>query len=421
MSDNRSSILSTTSKVNLVTLCILLFIAALITLTEYLNNIVCMVAAALICTYILLGPVNLLEKALLRLRLGVKSLPQPLARALAILLVYFSFFVILLISVFNVAPPLAEQMREFARELPTYVSRFTETRTVRVAPAHEPLAELVQESFRQGREVPATSERLPEKPESNLEKSEVSIIKTQKTVSTLKASNRSPLLNATYQLAIEQVIANYKKYASRLGGLVLDLGGATLSTLIYALTTLVLMFYLLHDGEVLKRGMVHLLPSQHEAGLEALLLRLHVQFHTIVKGQILMSLVSGSLVYVLLLVMGAKFALLLSVFFAITSLLPVIGPWIGLIPIVVLLAFSRHAMDILNVLLACGLFYIIKTFWLWPRLIRRKADIHPILFTLSFVACLKLAGLTGAILLSFPLASLLSVVSSSLKERHAGD
>jgi predicted PurR-regulated permease PerM len=400
---SKPSLLSTTSKINIVILCIVLFIFAALMLTEYLTNIVCMIATSLVLTYILLGPVNLLERGILKLKIRQRALPTQLARALSILLVYLLFFGCLVISIFRVAPPLAAQMREFARELPNYVSQFTETESTNQRATKQPLADMVQESLRKSR----------------LQHTEGAANQSTPHLTTHNATKpRTPLLKATYAMALEQLIANYKDYASKLGGVILDIGSATLSSLIYGLTTLVLVFYLLHDGKELLKGLVNMVPVRHEAGLERFFIRLHVQFHTIVKGQLLMSLLSGGLMYALLLMLGVKFALLLSVFYGLTSILPVIGPWIGLVPVVSLLAFSSHPLDILKILLATGLFYIVKTYWLWPKLIRRKYDIHPILFTLSFVACMKLAGVLG-ILLSFPLASILGVVASSVKARHA--
>jgi predicted PurR-regulated permease PerM len=218
-------------------------------------------------------------------------------------------------------------------------------------------------------------------------------------------------------LALQKLIANYKDYLSKLGGVILDLGATTLNGLIYTLTTLVLVFYLLHDGKAIKNGIVDLMPARNEAALDRFLNRLHVQFHGIIKGQILMSFIGGSLLYLILLAINIKYALLLGIFFGIASILPVIGPWIGLIPIIGIIAFSGHPIDILQVLLVAGLFYITKTYWLWPKLLNSSHDVHPILFILTFVICLKLVGFLG-LLLSFPLASILSGVLQTLQESH---
>lgn len=408
--DRRVSVVSPASRINLIILCVLLFIFSALLLTEYLTSIISMLAAALLLTYILLGSVNLFERWILSIRIQGRGVSHSLARALAVVLVYLLFFGSAAIAIFRIAPPLTGQIKDFAQEVPGYLSRISENKQGKTASSKAPIAELVQESLEKSREQEST------------EAGTVTIETKTQTKRQRKLSIRKPFANPNkkplYRLALEQIIANYKNYAARLGSMLLDIGGATLSSLIYSLTTLVMVFYLLHDGKALQKGLVNLVPARHEANFEHFLIRLHVQFHTIVKGQVFMSLLSGGLMYVLLFLLGIKFALLLSVLFGITSILPVIGPWLGLVPIITLLAFSNHPIDILQVLMASGLFYIVKTYWLWPKLIRRKYDIHPILFTLSFVACLKLAGLAG-ILLSFPLASILGVVAATMKERHA--
>jgi predicted PurR-regulated permease PerM len=84
---------------------------------------------------------------------------------------------------------------------------------------------------------------------------------------------------------------------------------------------------------------------------------------------------------------------------------------------VAILAFSSHPNDILQVLLVTGLFYILKTYWLWPKLIHRRYDVHPILFILTFLVCIKLTGALG-MLLAFPLASVLAAFAHTLKASH---
>ncbi len=404
--ERRQSVLSPTSRINLIMLCLLLFVFTALLLTEYLTSIVCMAAASLLLTYILLGSVTIFERQIAKIRLGKRTIPHSLTRALAVVLVYLLFFGSVVIAIFRIVPPLTDQIKDFVHEVPSYLSRISETQDDKATATKAPIAELVQESLKKSRA------------KETVGSVEVTTQTTVRQKITVHESSDTKPQKPLYRLALEQIIANYKNYASRLGSMILDIGGATVSSVIYGLTTLVIVFYLLHDGKELQKGLVSLVPDRHEAAFQHFLIRLHVQFHTIVKGQVFMSLLSGGLMYVLLLLLGVKFALLLSVLFGVTSILPVIGPWLGLVPIITLLAFSSHPLDILQVLMASGLFYIVKTYWLWPKLIRRKYDIHPILFTLSFVACLKLVGLMG-FLLSFPLASVLGVVAASVRERHA--
>ncbi|MCE3235633.1 MAG: family transporter [Vampirovibrio sp.] len=406
--DNQdTALLSPATKINLILLCALFLIAVGLLLTQYLTVIVLLLAASLILTYILLDPVGLIETGLLKVNVKGRALSQKAARAVAILVVYLLFFGLIIFSVLRIVPPLSLQIKDFAKDIPTYLSHMASDKTgakPQTAPPTEPLVELVQESLQESKQQKVGNLTVT---------SQTNITVTQNQPSLRKTS----LLSATYKLALAKLAANYKLVASKLGGFILDLGAITLNSLIYVLTTLVLVFYLLHDGRELKNGFVDLMPSQNEASVNRFLKRVHLQFHTIIKGQVLMSFLSGGLIYALSLALDVKYALLLGVFFGIVSILPVIGPWIGLIPIVAILAFSSHPNDILQVLLVTGLFYILKTYWLWPKLIHRRYDVHPILFILTFLVCLKLTGALG-MLLAFPLASVLAAFAHTLKASH---
>jgi predicted PurR-regulated permease PerM len=122
--------------------------------------------------------------------------------------------------------------------------------------------------------------------------------------------------------------------------------------------------------------------------------------------------------YAALLMLGVKYALLLGVILGGVSILPVIGPWLGLLPIIAVVEMGGNPIHVLPVLLVAGCFYLIKAYWLWPKLVSRKFDLHPILFILTFLMCTKIMGFSG-IFLSFPLASVVGVWMDIQKARHS--
>ncbi|HEY9688155.1 MAG TPA: AI-2E family transporter [Coleofasciculaceae cyanobacterium] len=373
------SLISPASRVNLIILCSGFLLFCILMLIDYLTGISGMVAGSLILAYLLLGPVHFIEDRLPALRI-----PAHLHRTISIILVYLLFLGMIAVAVIRVAPTLTLQIREFAHEVPSYISQMEESPADGVS----------------------KSQRLSEMMQRGLEDD-----------TSTATTKQSRIAAATSEMALRKLIGIYQRYASRAGSLLLDVGTSTLSGLVYGLTTLVLVFILLHDGAGLKRGFVNLMPSHLETPVAEFLERLHVQFYRFVKGQVLMSLISGSLVYLLLYLLDIKYALLLGLSFGLVSILPVIGPWLGLIPITFILAFSNHLTYILQVLLFAGIFYLVKTYWLWPKLVDRRFNIHPIIFILTFLACLKLVGYLG-ILLSFPLASLLGVWFDMLRARQ---
>lgn len=400
-SKETSSMFSPLTRLNLVILCGITLIYGALLLTEFLPSIIAMLAASLILTYLLLGPVRGLENLLKKIVPPQWNLPSSLRRALSIILVYLLCLGFLVLGLLRIAIPLSVQFKAFAKELPAHISKVGPNQSTQ---PHPPYRQVIQQT-------------LLEETTHNAGETQIS---TQTKVSVKRPAAQNPksrILTATSQLIVQKISLLSKKYAARLGRYVLDIGTTTLNGLIYTLTTLVLVFYLLHDGKAVQRGLVELMPTRHEAFAEQFLNHLHKQFYTVVKGQVLMGVLSGGAIYCLLLMMGIKYALLLGVVFGAASILPVIGPWLGLIPIVVIIEVSPNPINILPVLLLAGLFYLTKAYWLWPKLISRKFNTHPILFILTFLVCIKVMGFPG-VFLSFPLASILGVWMEFQKTRH---
>jgi predicted PurR-regulated permease PerM len=393
---HKKGLFSPITQINLALLCIAFLGFVMIELTEFLTSIVIMLASSLILTYLLLGPIRLIEMKLQTILPKSDRLPPTLKRTLSIVLVYLIFLGLFAVAILRVVPTLNMEIREFAHDLPVYLAKL----------------ELSTGSI--GATTPPSLETRHWE-----QKQQVGIHSLRQTITQVRQHKirKSRILAVTTRLAIQKLATLYSQYASRMGNFLLDLGTTTLSSLVYALTTLVLVFYLLHDGKDLQTGFIALMPTRSEAWVSRFLQRIHVQFYSIVRGQALMSIISGSLIFLILTLLQVKYALLLGVAFGLVSILPVLGPWLGLIPIVVLLSINGHPLDILQVLLFLGLFYLIKTYWLWPKILHKKFDIHPILFIITFLACLQIVGFLG-ILLSFPLTSIFAAALEMLKARY---
>lgn len=359
-------LLSPLAQNNLILLCIAFLLAAFIGLVESMTSIFVLLAATVLVTYLLLGPVNLVERVLSCIsRKGKSLLPLGVRRPLAILLVYLLLAGCIFIIAWRVMPPLFLQAQSFAHDIPQYLNRLQTVST-----------------------------------------------------STSPVQTQQQLLSMTITHVMHKLTILYGQYASKLGGYLLDLGTSALSGLIYTLTMLVLVFILLHDGPQLKNGFIELMPDRFEKRVEAFLNRFHQHADQFIKAQAMMSLLSGSMIYLMFTLLGSKYALLLGVFYGFVSIVPVVGPLVGLIALVSFVAFGEAPEYIAPVVLYVVTFYLLKTYWLWPKMLPKRSDIHPVIFLVVLLGCLQVAGLFG-VLLSFPLASVLGVLLDYLRESSA--
>lgn len=368
-----TGLISPATRVNVALLCVGFLAFVLLWLAQSLTAVFSMLALALLLTYLLLGPVRFVETRLYRLLPKSRRMSAGLRRTLAVICVYVAFLGSCGLAVLQGAPTLSLQVEEFAREMPGYLTTLDSYITRLEQNFHPKIANGASKS------------------ESNR-----------------SASARSGRFSAEKLRDLSRKVAH----------VLLNIGAGTISGFVYILTSLVLAFYLLSDGTLLRNGLINLMPSDQEEGMGRFLLRTHMQLYNLVKAQALMSILSGGMIYLLLLILQVKFALLLGVFFGLASILPIIGPWLGLLPLMLILALGGHPLYISHVLLAAGLFHIIKAYWLWPKILHDRFNIHPVLFIITFLVGLNAVGWAG-ILLAFPFACLLGVALDMLKARHA--
>lgn len=184
------------------------------------------------------------------------------------------------------------------------------------------------------------------------------------------------------------------------------------------LAILVLAFYLVIEEDALKRAARSLLPDSWFPYLTQTIGRMQQKVNNWLLGQIILSLAVGTLVYVGLLILGVKFALVLALFAAFTEVVPYIGPWIGAIPAI----FLGLVQSPFKALLVVGLYVIVQEterYLLIPKIMRRVVGLNPIVSILALLAGAKLGGIVGA-LVAIPVTTALSVLIQDLPKLSAG-
>jgi len=393
------TLISPLTRFNIIMLCLGVLFFVVVKLAVSLSAIVTMLAGALLLSYVLLSPVRVIGSLLYRTRIPVLCLRNGLRRILAIVMTYVLFFSSCAIMVFCIAPPLLVQLKEFAQDTPIYVSEvdlfLTDVETL-MAQKNPTAFQRHLKTVRRPHLVRPTPD--PEAPVQHLN----------------QMARPEHLISQTARLTVEKL----RQVSRETVHTVLNLGSVALSGLVYTLTALVLAFYLLNDGRNLRKGLVSFMPTRQEGHTARFFHRVHLHIYNLVKAQALMSILSGGLLYVVLAVFDVKYALLMSVGFALASIVPVLGSWLGLLPIMLILALADQTLCLITVLLLMVFFNIIRATYLWPMVLHiRYRMMHPVLFVLTLLVCIHLLGLIG-VLLVFPLSGVLAVSAEWLQHRQ---
>ncbi|RYX83199.1 AI-2E family transporter [bacterium] len=177
----------------------------------------------------------------------------------------------------------------------------------------------------------------------------------------------------------------------------------------------VLAFYFLSDGASLRREARLLFPISWRPRLS----RMGHQFDHIldgyVRGQLWMCIIAWVLVTIMLLILKVPHAFTLGMIAGITRAIPVIGPLLGGIPLLVACLFYTQSMQTTGLLLAAfTLMHFLESKVLLPKIVGHHVDLHPVTVIMALLIGMEFFGAMGVVL-AVPIAAMLKVL---LTEYH---
>jgi predicted PurR-regulated permease PerM len=186
--------------------------------------------------------------------------------------------------------------------------------------------------------------------------------------------------------------------------------------------TLLIAAFLLVDLERVKHFVRSLVPSEYLPDFENIARGIDEGMAGVIRGQLLICLINGTLAYIGLALFGVRYALLLAMVASTLSIIPVFGILISAIPLLGValvsgdaglegLAFGKSAAIVGWIV---GI-HLLEANWLNPRVIG-TADIHPVILVFALLAGWEVYGPIGAVL-ALPVASMIQTVFLYVRKR----
>ena len=201
-------------------------------------------------------------------------------------------------------------------------------------------------------------------------------------------------------------------FGSKIGGGLQHLGLRTIESGMFVVELIlvpVLAFSFLTESRPLKRELAALLPRQRlRDGLYILNQSAYI-LESYSIGQLILALIAGVVVWALLTLLGIKYALSLAVVAAITRVIPVIGPLLGGIPIVLYALVSAGWAHGIAVLIVFTLMHLIETKVVMPRIIGHRINLHPAVVIIVLLIGAEFFGMWG-MFLAAPVAAVIKVL-----------
>ncbi|SDS34968.1 Predicted PurR-regulated permease PerM [Paenibacillaceae bacterium GAS479] len=191
-----------------------------------------------------------------------------------------------------------------------------------------------------------------------------------------------------------------QKAGSILQTTITNIGGflGTVTEFVLALVTLpFILFYMLRDGKKLPEFIMKLLPTNLRPETRRVLSESNDQISSYIRGQIIVSICIGILLYIGYLIIGLQYSLVLAIVAACTAVVPYIGPVIAITPALVVAAFTSPIM-LLKMIAVWTIVQLIEGKFISPQIMGKTLKIHPITIIFVILTSGKLFGFLGIIL-----------------------
>jgi len=182
-----------------------------------------------------------------------------------------------------------------------------------------------------------------------------------------------------------------------------------------------LTYYLLKDGEVIKKVILSYVPEEYYQTTELFLDRLNESYKNLFIGSALTSIVIGIIAAIGFYLLDIPNPLILAILTGIFALLPVVGSWTVYLPLTLYYLLIGEMWKGVEVFIF-GLIFLtlLPDFIVRPFIVKNESSIHPALVLIAFLMGPMTFGLGGFAIGPLIIGALHAIFSIKL-ERSRGD
>ncbi len=172
----------------------------------------------------------------------------------------------------------------------------------------------------------------------------------------------------------------------------------------------IFLFFLLQDGRKFKRLVLKMVPNPIFERVYFLSSQFNKKIGDYIFAKVVEATILGVIIGTGLAIVDLRFSLLLGIIAGVTNIIPYVGPVVGIIPgiIVGLVEFGPTA-NFYGVFLIYVIANAIDIALVFPILVSKIVDLHPILVILSVIIGSQLMGVAGMVV-SIPIAASVKLI-----------
>lgn len=168
------------------------------------------------------------------------------------------------------------------------------------------------------------------------------------------------------------------------------------------------LFYLLKDDDKIYYLLLSVLPSEDKQKLKKILREIDQILSAYISSQLVVAFILGILMFIGYLIIGLPNSLGLALIAMITSLIPVLGPTLGILPALAI-ALTTNFLMLIKVLIILAIAQYLEGNLVRPLVQGEKLNIHPLIVLFLIIISIFLFGILGA-LFAVPIYAVIRVV-----------
>jgi predicted PurR-regulated permease PerM len=229
------------------------------------------------------------------------------------------------------------------------------------------------------------------------------VVKLRNSIAQLQA--KIPMLDLDPY--VQQITTLLKSLVVNAPQLLIDYSGNMIKAFSFIATMPIMGFFLLKDWHKFKKTFIGIIPNKY----------LELSMHLMEKsdqivGRYLRALlveiiIIASLASIVLTIIGVKYSVLIGTLAGIANVIPYLGPWMGIIfAVLSVLITGKETIYILVTILGMWFVQIVDNNFVYPIVIGKNTEMHPLIVLLTVMAGGWAFGLTG-MLFSVPVVYLI--------------
>jgi Predicted permease len=197
-------------------------------------------------------------------------------------------------------------------------------------------------------------------------------------------------MNLSYGKIIQGFLSGL---SSSLGSIV----GSIATTTMTLVTAPFILFYMLKDGDKILPNVAKVVPEKRREQVKKLLVDMNKTLSNYISGQAIECIFVGTFTFLGYWLVGVDYAFLFGMIAGVTNLIPYLGPYLGLLPAVLVTVFNEPW----KALLCCVIVLVVQQLdgnIIYPNVIGKSLAIHPLTIIIVLLVGGNIAGLLGIFL-----------------------